>query len=166
MQVSKEIQVDYGHTLPNHYGFCNQIHGHRARIVATVQGHYENKEGTEQGMVLDFKFLKEIMMNKIHGVLDHGFAIWKDDTREIEVTLSEVQKNRIMEDTINIETLEFIKARNEKVLITELPPTAEVLAKWAFRQIKSELPQGIVLVSVMWYETPNSFATCTDCLSE
>ena len=63
MEVTKRIELDYGHTLPKHYSFCSQIHGHRAYIDATVEGTMLKKENdSSQGMVLDFKFMKEIMM--------------------------------------------------------------------------------------------------------
>ena len=62
MKISKRIELDYGHTLPNHYSFCNQIHGHRAFVVAEVEGDVNKSRGTSgEGMVLDFKFLKEII---------------------------------------------------------------------------------------------------------
>lgn len=137
MLISKEIQLDYGHTLPNHYSFCNQVHGHRARVIAYVEGPLITNTGdSSEGMVLDFSILKQLMMSEIHAVLDHGFAVWKDDK----------------------EDLEFIVKRNKKYLITDSPPTAEFLAKWAYLQLLSKLPKDISLMGVEWYETPNSKA--------
>ena len=138
MQISREIQLDYGHTIPNHYGFCNQIHGHRARVIATIKGEIsKNKGDSSEGMVLDFKFLKQLMMDKIHSVLDHGFAVWVKDIKD----------------------LKFIRERNKNILVTLEPPTAEYLAKWSYIQLASGMPEGIYLISVRWYETPNSYAT-------
>ncbi len=137
IKISKTIELDYGHTLPNHYSFCSQIHGHRAKVIATVEGNIcTESSNSSQGMVLDFSFLKKIMMDKIHLVLDHGFAVWKDDK----------------------EDLEYIKNRNKKYLVTDLPPTAEYLAKWAFEQLEPEIPTNLRLVSLDWYETPSSVA--------
>ncbi len=137
MRISRKIEIDYGHTLPNSYSFCNQIHGHRGVVVATVEGKVVNRSGDgEEGMVMDFKFLKEIMIQHIHDRLDHGFAVWKHD----------------------YEDLEFITRRNSRVLITDEPPTAECLAKWAFNEIRDRLPDGITLRHIRWYETPNNYA--------
>ena len=137
MRISRKIEIDYGHTLPNSYSFCNQLHGHRGVIVATVEGAMiGRKDDGEEGMVMDFKFLKEIMVQHIHDVLDHGFAVWKNDP----------------------EDLEFIMKRNSRVLVTDEPPTAECLAKWAFRQLEHHLPEGVKLVEVRLYETPNNWA--------
>lgn len=140
MQITREIGLDYGHTLPNHYSFCNQIHGHRARIIASVSGEIDKGVGTSsQGMVLDFKILKQVMMDYIHEALDHGFAVWEED----------------------LEDLIFIKKRNKKYLITLQPPTAEYLAEWAFKTIMVHLPENIKMEKLVWYETPNSCATYT-----
>ena len=140
MQISREIQLDYGHTIPNHYGFCNQIHGHRARVIATIKGEIsKNKGDSSEGMVLDFKILKQLMMEYIHDVLDHGFAVWKNDE----------------------EDLKFITKRNKRFIITDEPPTAEYLAKWAFIQIVDKLPGNIILERIEWQETPTSTAVYT-----
>lgn len=137
MIIEKEIGLDYGHTLPKHFSFCNQVHGHHSRVITTIEGEIiTEKNNSSQGMVLDFIFLKEIMMNNIHAVLDHGFAVWKED----------------------IFTADFIKVRNKKYIITEEPPTAEYLAKWAYYQIKKYLPKNIKLLQVKWYETETSSA--------
>lgn len=137
MRISRKIEIDYGHTLPNSASFCNQLHGHRGVIVATIDGDMIRRPGdSQQGMVMDFNFLKELMTIHIHDRLDHGFAVWKDDTDD----------------------LDFILNRNSRVLVTDEPPTAESLAQWAFRQINPHLPEGITLVNLRWYETPNNWA--------
>jgi 6-pyruvoyltetrahydropterin/6-carboxytetrahydropterin synthase len=136
-KVTKSIELDYGHTLPAHYDFCSQIHGHRAKVQATVKGVINTTQGnSSQGMVLDFKILKDIMTVRVHNVLDHGFAVWKQD-----------EKDR-----------DFILSRNRKFLLTEDPPTAEYLARWAYESIKQDLPDNLELIMVRWYETPNSWA--------
>jgi 6-pyruvoyltetrahydropterin/6-carboxytetrahydropterin synthase len=137
MRIARKIEIDYGHTLPNSFSFCNQIHGHRGVVVATVEGNVISRStDDEEGMVMDFKFLKEIMIEHIHDRLDHGFAVWKHDD----------------------EDLDFITRRNSRVLITDDPPTAECLARWAFNEIRHHLPEGITLKHIRWYETPNNYA--------
>lgn len=137
MEVTRKIGIDYGHTLPDHYSFCSEIHGHRARIEATAEGEITDDNGSSSnGMVFDFKHLKSAMKEQIHEELDHGFAVWEEDD----------------------DTLEFIRERNTNVLILERPPTAEVLARWAFRQVEPELPDEVSLKSVTWYETPNNWS--------
>lgn len=140
LRVSKGIELDYGHTLPNHSSFCSQLHGHRAKVIATVSGAVCTTDGdSSQGMVLDFKFLKEIMTLYIHDVLDHGFAVWKE----------------------SLDDVAFIVRRNKKYLLTDEPPTAEYLAKWAYAQIVDKIPIGMTLEKLVWYETPSSAAIYT-----
>lgn len=163
--ISREIALDYGHTLPNHFSFCNQIHGHRAKVICYFEGDVCTESGSSsQGMVLDFKICKEIMMEKIHDKLDHGFAVWEKDTETILV-----DKNMDGNESVALSTLEFIRARNSKILITEQPPTAEYLAQWAFIQVYIalnkrlaregvELVGKLKLVRIQWFETPNNCA--------
>ena len=135
--VSRSIEIDYGHTLPNHFSFCNQIHGHRAKIVICVEGDIcKIKGASEEGMVFDFKILKDLLIEVVHNRLDHGFAVWKKDLKD----------------------LDFIQHRNKRCLITEEPPTAECLAEWAFTELVARLPPKITLVRVEWHETPSSIA--------
>lgn len=145
VKIQRQIELDYGHTLPNHFAFCNQIHGHRAKVIAEVEGDIiQDKNSSSQGMVLDFKFMKKIMMEKIHDVLDHGFAVWAEDAQD----------------------LAFISKRNKKFVVTPEPPTAEYLAKWAYLQFvegleQEKLDNKITLNSLTWYETPNACAIYT-----
>src|ERR1035437_8369504 len=119
VRLSREIGVDYGHTLPNHFSFCNQIHGHRGRIIATVEGDVDTSEGSSsRGMVFDFKILKALMTTEIHDVLDHGFAVWDKDVKDRD----------------------FVVARNTKVLINDEPTTAAQLAQGGFVQLEKKLP--------------------------
>lgn len=137
IEVTRKIELDYGHTLPDHYSFCSEIHGHRATVEATVSGTMtEDKGASDNGMVFDFKYLKEAMVNEIHDEIDHGFAVWEEDDV----------------------TLEFITERNTNVLVMENPPTAEALSKWAFEQVEPELPDKVELESIVWYETPNNWS--------
>lgn len=105
--------------------------------MATVEGRLIDRTGdSEEGMVIDFSFLKEIMLEHIHDKLDHGFAVWQHDH----------------------EDLDFIIKRNSRVVVTDEPPTAECLAKWGFNQIRNHLPNGVTLKQLRWYETPNNWA--------
>lgn len=144
MQVTRKIGLDYGHRLPNHYGFCSQLHGHRATVEATASGELSTDEGSsDQGMVFDFSHLKEALMDNVHDELDHGFAVWVEDT----------------------EIREWVNKVNDRVLIMDHPPTAEVLAKWAYEQVEPELPEHVMLVSIRWYETPNNWAEYSGLIS-
>jgi len=151
MIIKRIIEIDYGHCLPNHFSFCNQIHGHRAKIIAYFSGEVSTIKGdSSEGMVLDFSICKKAMIETIHSTLDHGFAVWKEDKAIFKY--------------IEISTLDFIKIRNKKVLITDEPPTAEYLAKWAFGVLVSYLNNivsDVFVERVEWWETPNNCADYT-----
>jgi 6-pyruvoyltetrahydropterin/6-carboxytetrahydropterin synthase len=159
MRVTKRIELDYGHTLPNHLGFCNQLHGHHGIVEATVEGNLVMLyTDPSYGMVLDFGDLKKIMMESIHAKLDHGFAVWKKDTRPVTVRVAEAGAGED-KGIVAVSTLQFVTARNTKVLVTDLPPTAEFFARWCYLQIVCELADPLVLSKVTFYETPSSWSS-------
>ena len=64
--VSKRMEIAGAHNLKLSYGSkCANIHGHNWIVVV----HCKAKELNADGMIVDFKHIKE----KIHGVLDHGY---------------------------------------------------------------------------------------------
>jgi 6-pyruvoyltetrahydropterin/6-carboxytetrahydropterin synthase len=149
--VSKRITVEYGHVLPDYMGFCNQLHGHRGEVIVKVKGQMR-PIGSERGMVMDFSYLKRLMMEYIHDKLDHAFCVWKGDVKRFSVHVE--PGDRI----ISLSTLDFVTSRNDRYLITDEPPTSEYLAKWCYHQIQPHLPKDVQLMEVTFYETENSFA--------
>lgn len=64
--VSKRMEIAGAHNLKLSYeSKCANIHGHNWIVVV----HCKAKELNADGMIVDFKHIKE----KIHGVLDHGY---------------------------------------------------------------------------------------------
>ena len=60
------MEIAGAHNLKLSYGSkCANIHGHNWIVVV----HCKAKELNADGMIVDFKHIKE----KIHGVLDHGY---------------------------------------------------------------------------------------------
>ncbi len=76
--ISREIGIDMGHRVTHHEGKCKNLHGHRYTIQVTLEGSVASK-GSQDGMVLDFGFLKELMMDLIDAPCDHGTCLWVDD---------------------------------------------------------------------------------------
>lgn len=150
MRIVRKIEIDYGHTLPKHLGFCNQLHGHRGVIECVFEGEVVNKsDRADNGMVQDFAVCKKIMMEEIHEVLDHGFAIWKNADADV-----------VSIGGFEFTVLEFVKVRNSKVLVLDQPPTAEVLGMYFFEKVFDRLKdsEGVKLVELIWHETPNNKA--------
>lgn len=63
--VSKRMEIAGCHRLKLSYeSKCENLHGHNWIVIV----HCKSKELNSDGMVCDFKHIK----NKIHGYLDHG----------------------------------------------------------------------------------------------
>lgn len=72
--ISREIGIDAGHRVPDHLSKCRSPHGHRYKIILTVSGDLK-PQGAEKGMVKDFSFLKQVMMDEIDQYFDHAMII-------------------------------------------------------------------------------------------
>ena len=78
--ISKEVQFDAGHRVPDHGSKCRNPHGHRYRIVVTVGGEVVDEAGAaDNGMVVDFGDLKQWMTDLVHDRWDHGFIVYDGD---------------------------------------------------------------------------------------
>lgn len=131
-----------GHRVPNHKSKCFNIHGHTYKVIIGVEGKVIETKGTsDEGMVIDFGDLKEILNKVVYEPLDHGFMISVDDEHaEYFRWLYEVHK-------MNIIFVTFI-------------PTAENIAKWIFNKLKPLIDnKQLKLIYVTVWETLNSSAT-------
>ena len=142
--ISKEIQIDYGHRVPNHKSKCRNFHGHRGRIKVWFQGQIITKKGdSSEGMLMDFSDIKTILMEEIDARLDHGFIMSKNDP-----LLKSFEK--------------LCKEPKLKLIIVDFIPTAENLAKYCFDLIRPRIfktyNDSLVLKKVEFYETPSSIA--------
>lgn len=141
MLITKSIEIDLGHRVPNHKSKCRNPHGHRYTIEVGVDDKVISNPGeSDDGMVIDFSDLKDIMMAKIDKNFDHAFVICKDD---IYGNFFE----QMYKDGLKIVTIDVI-------------PTAENLAKIWFEMLEQPLKvNSIKLHHVKVRETPSSTAT-------
>lgn len=140
MKITKTLEWDMGHRIPNHKSKCKNPHGHRYKIEVTLEGHLNDIEGnTSQGMVVDFSDIKKILVQEIDGRCDHSFMYYKND-----VIMSKFFKKNP-------------ELKNVKV---EFIPTAENISEWLFRNLYSKfkniLGKDIQLVKIKLWETPTS----------
>lgn len=128
-----------GHRVPNHKNKCRNPHGHRYRLELTLKGSVNQSQGqSDEGMVVDFGDIKELLKSCIHDPLDHGFMIHEHDK-----LISALNDNQI-------EEFSFIKV--------SFIPTAENIILWCFQQLNPKIPAGICISRMRLYETPNSWA--------
>jgi 6-pyruvoyltetrahydropterin/6-carboxytetrahydropterin synthase len=55
MRISRRLEFDSGHRIPNHESQCRHLHGHRYALEVTLTGNIIVAPGDAQhGMVMDF----------------------------------------------------------------------------------------------------------------
>ncbi|MDR2195748.1 MAG: 6-carboxytetrahydropterin synthase QueD [Gallionellaceae bacterium] len=144
MQITRRLEFDAGHRIPNHNSQCRHLHGHRYAIEITLSGDIITTEGaSEQGMVMDFSDVKRIALEQVVNAWDHAFLVYRDDTA----------------------VLDFLNSLPQhKTVILDAPPTAENLAETAFRLLdgayRDVYHNHLRLERVRLYETPNNWADC------
>ncbi len=141
MLITKEIEIDMGHRVPNHKSKCKNIHGHRYKIEVGVDDKVITTKGTsDEGMVIDYGDLKEVMMEIIDTPFDHSFTVYHDDEF--------------------FEIYWQLFRQNQKINFVNFIPTAENLAKYWYELLKEELlNKNIKIAHVKVWETPTSTAT-------
>lgn len=142
MRITRRLEFDAGHRIPNHDSQCKHLHGHRYALEVTLSGDIIIAEGAaEQGMVMDFSEVKAIAMHHLVDLWDHAFLAWKGDKVVVQF----------------LHTLP-----GHKTILFDAPPTAEHLAVAAFRILdkvyRDKYGNNLKLESVRIYETPNCWA--------
>jgi len=142
LTITRRLEFDAGHRIPNHGGQCRHLHGHRYAIELTVQGPvHESRGKADDGMVIDFGDVKRIALTHLVEPWDHAFLVAK-------------------QDTILVQFLESLP--DHKTVVLDDVPTVENLVKFAFDRLApifAAQTQGkLSLFSVRLYETPNCWA--------
>ena len=142
MLITRRLEFDAGHRIPNHNSLCKHLHGHRYAIEITLAGEIITTEGlSEQGMVMDFTDVKRIAQEQLVDAWDHAFLVYRGDTVVCDF----------------LATLP-----NHRTIILEVVPTAENLAQVAFSILnpayKDIYGNHLRLEQVRIYETPNNWA--------
>ncbi|SNX54315.1 6-carboxytetrahydropterin synthase QueD [Thermoanaerobacterium sp. RBIITD] len=68
MKVTKIFTFDSAHNLTKYNGKCENLHGHTYKLEVTVEGELD-----DEGMVIDFEILKDIVNKVIIDKLDHHY---------------------------------------------------------------------------------------------
>lgn len=140
MKVTRIIEWDMGHRVPNHNSKCKNVHWHRYKVLITMSGDIiSEKWSSDEWMVIDFSELKTIAKWFIDDKLDHWYMYYKED-----------------------EIWKIIADQGMKTIEVDFIPTAENIAKWLFDNLdpifkKSELWRNMKLDKIILYETPNNF---------
>ncbi len=140
--VTRRLEFDAGHRLPNHKSQCRNIHGHRYALEITLTANVIHDEGaSDDGMVMDFGDIKAIANEKLVHLWDHAFLVWRGDN--------------IMRDFLAM-------IPDHKTVVLDDVPTAENLVSAAFgileHAYRDRFGHELTLTQVRLYETPNCWA--------
>ena len=144
MQITRRLEFDAGHRIPNHNSQCKHLHGHRYAIEITLSGKVIATEGiSEQGMVMDFSDVKRIAKARVVDAWDHAFLVYRGDKV----------------------VLDFLHSiPDHKTVVLDVVPTAENLAMVAFDLLdeayQNTFGNDLRLERVRLYETPNNWVDC------
>lgn len=162
--ITRRIEIDAGHRIPDHKSKCKNLHGHRYEIWATCEGELFDA-GEQKGMVLDFGFLKQAMVDEIDQWCDHGLMLYVDDPLVPRM----LGENQSAEDYQQLKILvdrdgssPMLSHPWGKLYFLDVVPTAENLARHWFNRlnpiVKGWLGEQGGLVSVRVFETPNCYS--------
>ena len=145
MRITRRLEFDAGHRIPNHQSQCRHLHGHRYALEITLGGGVIDAAGRpDDGMVMDFSEVKAIAKQHVVDAWDHAFLVWRGD--------------RTVAD--------FLRSLpDHKTVVLDLVPTAENLARIAFAILdplyRDSYGNHLHLERIRLYETPNCWADAT-----
>ena len=142
MRITRRLEFDAGHRIPNHQSQCRHLHGHRYALEVTLAGAVIDAAGQPaDGMVMDFSEVKAIAKQHVVDAWDHAFLVWRGD-RAVADFLAGLPEHR----TVVLDTV----------------PTAENLARIAFAILDplycESYGNHLRLERIRLYETPNCWA--------
>lgn len=161
--ITRKVELDAGHRVPLHDSKCKNIHGHRYVVEATVGSHHLVGKGSETGMIMDYGFLKQLMVEYIHDVYDHALILAVQDTTLLDVLLPHGHDFRKIPTDLNPPFVTYDRVGSKLVIVPEVP-TAENLAKQWYDILKPPVMKklnwaaGARLDRVRVFETPNCWA--------
>src|SRR5512147_1516991 len=85
MLITRRLEFDAGHRIPNHASQCRHLHGHRYAIEITLSGEVVRTAGAaDEGMVMDFSEVKAVANAVLVGQWDHAFLVHQGDRAVVE----------------------------------------------------------------------------------
>ena len=142
MLITRRLEFDAGHRIPDHKSQCRHLHGHRYALEITLSGDIIVQAGDPaNGMVMDFSEVKSLAKEHLIDHWDHSFLVYAGDKQLVEFLNS---------------------IPDHKTVILDCIPTSENLAVQAFSILDSVFQDAygnhLRLERVRLYETPNCWA--------
>jgi len=142
MRITRRLEFDAGHRIPDHKSQCRNLHGHRYVLEITLEGEVNARTGeSDSGMVMDFADIKEIARRELVDAWDHAFLVYHHD----------------------LPIVSFLQSLPEhKTVVLDRIPTVENLAQIAFDTLapayRDVYGNKLCLAAIRLYETPNCWA--------
>lgn len=142
MFITRRLEFDAGHRIPDHRSQCRHLHGHRYAIEITLAGDIIQQDGDPaNGMVMDFSDVKALASQHLVDAWDHAFLVYAGDSS----------------------VRQFLESLPEhKTVVLACVPTAENLAQTAFTILdavyRDTYGNHLRLERLRLYETPNCWA--------
>lgn len=133
-QLTTEHSFDSAHFLAGYDGKCGNLHGHRWRVLLTVQSETLREDRQQKGMCVDFAELKKDLRTELDA-LDHVLIIEQGSLRE--------------------STMKALQEEKFQVVGMPFRPTAENFARYFYELFTLK---GYPVAKVEVYETPNNSA--------
>ncbi|MDR1888069.1 MAG: 6-carboxytetrahydropterin synthase QueD [Zoogloeaceae bacterium] len=145
MRITRRLEFDAGHRIPDHASQCRHLHGHRYALEVTLAGEIIDAAGrADNGMVMDFGEVKRIAEAELVSRWDHAFLAWKEDHAVVAF----------------LATLP-----GHKTVVLDVVPTVENLAAIAFkvleRAYRDTWGNALRLERIRLFETPTCWADAT-----
>lgn len=142
MRITRRLEFDAGHRIPDHASQCRHLHGHRYALEVTLSGDVIRADGSPvNGMVMDFGEVKSIAKTQVVDAWDHAFLVYRGDHTVADFLAS---------------------LPGHKTVVLDVVPTAENLAALAFRILDplyhDSYGNHLRLERVRLFETPNCWA--------
>lgn len=146
LTATKEFTWDCAHMLNGHRGLCKNLHGHTYRMLVTV-GRIDTEvamDGPAEGMVVDFKDLKECVKTIVVDKFDHALVLNTETNDPFEIELTTLAQNY-----------------SKKIVMLNYRPTAENMVADFYGQIQEHFISVAApyrVTKLRLYETPTSYA--------
>jgi len=142
MLITRRLEFDAGHRIPDHRSQCRHLHGHRYALEITLAGEIISQAGDPaDGMVMDFSQVKALAMQHLVDAWDHAFLVHRGDRPVVDFLAS---------------------LPEHKTVVLDCVPTAENLVRTAFAILdavyRDTYGNRLRLERLRLYETPNCWA--------
>lgn len=146
LTITRKLEFDAGHRIPDHKSQCRNLHGHRYALQITLSGAVVEQDGqSDNGMIMDFSDVKALAKEHLVDVWDHAFLVYEKD----------------------LAVKQFLESMpGHKTVVLNRVPTVENLAQAAFDILKEvyhdRYGRTLRLSKLVLFETPNCWAEIND----